>query len=408
MLHISSANILVLTNHAFHNVLPQALRCTERLIHTHLLDLLDREMEFLSLFDHKENLQFFGQHLEFPSLMDTVSTLLCAERTARKYRIDGHTNGNGGNVRSPKRSTSHQRILSEPPIFHNTTTMEGLLNIDDPLEEEGSTSDGWYFGRSSPPPPKSMVTTSNNTVEDSILNHDIHIPKHIGTPPRHRRTFSHGAVDSPPTTTLSPNAMYPSRSAKDSSLFRLIVTLQLCLVRIEEANSVLCRGQAVPMAGEGNTADGEMDLNLIRTCTSSNSFDCDSTSSMGHGLGNKILESPRWRTSRMLTICLGLGLTYYSSSERIKEMTVSERIQLMKSAGKISVGFFMARSIRNRWRILCMNARVSNSAEAIQDWIFSWICLVNENSAGTDKQLFMPEKVSILFSLVCEQTYSSL
>ena len=43
-----------------------------------------------------------------------------------------------------------------------------------------------------------------------------------------------------------------------------------------------------------------------------------------------------------------------------------------------------------------MNAKVSNSAEATQDWIFSWICLVNENSAVTDKQLPMPVKVSKL------------
>ena len=318
--------------------------------------------------------------------MDTVSTLLCAERTARKYRNDG----NDGSSRSPKRSTSHQRLFSEPPIFNNM----GGLNIDDPIEEEGSSSDGWYFGRSSPPPPI-IITGNNNNIEDSILNHDIHIPKSVGTPTRHRRTVSHGAIDSPTSSPLrGQNAMYPSRSAKDSSLFRLIVTLQLCLVRIEEANSVMCRGNAMPPPGQRDRGNSDAtDLSLIRSCTSSNSFDCDSTSSAILGLGDKILDSRRSRTSRMLTVSLGLGLTYYYSGDRIKEMTTSERIQLIKSAGKISAGIFMARSIRKRWRTFCMNARVSNSAEAIQDWIFSWICLVNENSAVTDKQLFMPEKV---------------
>lgn len=29
-----------------------------------------------------------------------------------------------------------------------------------------------------------------------------------------------------------------------------------------------------------------------------------------------------------------------------------------------------------------MNARVANSAEAIEDWIFHWICLVHNNKNG--------------------------
>ena len=73
------------------------------------------------------------------------------------------------------------------------------------------------------------------------------------------------------------NAIYQSRSAKDSTLFRLIVTLQLlCLVMMEEANSVLCWGNAMPPSGQRDRGNSNAtDLSLMRTCTSTYSFDCD-------------------------------------------------------------------------------------------------------------------------------------
>lgn len=334
-------------------------------------------MEFLSLFDHKENLQFFGQHSEFPSLSDTVSTLVCAERAARKYRKDG----DGSPLRSPKRTTSHQRMYSEPAMIFNH---KDKLAIDDPVEDEDGG--GWYFGgRSSPP--------SSFTVEDSILNHDIHVTKPAVSPSRHRRNYSTGNLDSPPR--VNGKAMYPTRSAKDSSLFRLIVTLQLCLVRLEEANSVLCKGKASIPDGQRDRGNSDADLSLIRTCTSSNSFDYDSVSCNTPGLSNKDIETTRWRKSTMLTVTLGMGAIYYSK-DKIKDATTAQRIQMLKSVGKMTVGLVAAKFVRLRWRTMCTNARVSDSAESIQDWIFSWICLVNENSAGADRQMFMPEKVRLL------------
>ena len=318
--------------------------------------------------------------------MDTVATLHCAEKTARKYRKHGDTGGSD----SPKlpRSTSHQRVLSNPvcPTFNL-----GSFDIDDPLEDEESSGGGWYFGRSSPPPPVQL--------DDSLLNHEIFVNKTVSAPStRHRRTVSHGALDSP--IRANENAMFPSRSAKDSSLFRLIVTLQLCLVRIEEANFVLCKGKATSSPHQRDRGDSDADLNLIRTCTSSNSFDCDSVAYNALGLG-KMTEDKRLKRSTILSVSLGLGITYYYFAGRFRDMTTLERILMIKSAGKVSVGLFVARSIRSRWRSLCMNSRVSNSAEAIQDWIFNWICLVNENTAGVDKQLFMPEKVSLHLLCYC-------
>lgn len=373
---------MLTNNHLFAKIhlSTKALRCVERLIHTHLLDLLDREIEFLSLYETNDNqkYQFFGEHKEFPSLMDTVETLRCAEKVARKYKEENH-------AKSPTRTPSHQRMFSEPAIFISS---KDLLTIDDPVEDEDG-ADGWYFGGRSQSPP--AVAS-----DDPILNNVINVTKpSVGS--RHRRTFSTGVVDSPLSSRQSggANSIYPSRSAKDSSLFRLIVTLQLCLVRIEEANSVLCKGKAQP-TNLGRRERLYSDLDLIRTCTSSNSFDCDSTSSAALQNNNKVQDVKSWKMSRFFAISLGLGVTYYSSTgNRVRNMTTSERMQLLKSAGKFTAGLFTIRFVRSWWRQFCLNARVSNSSEAVQDWIFQWICLVNENAgASTDRQLFVPEKVS--------------
>ncbi|KAL3791744.1 hypothetical protein HJC23_007511 [Cyclotella cryptica] len=365
-----------------------ALRCVERLIHTHLLDLLDREMEFLSLFggNDSQKYQFFGEHKEFPSLMDTVETLASVEKAARKYKRD-----HDAVIKSPIRSFSHQRMCSEPARFF---TGDVFLSIDDPVEAEDGT-DGWYFGGQQSQSPPSIQRTS----KDSMLKNGI-ITVKPSDGSRHRRTFSTGAVDSPirARESAAGNSVYPSRSAKDSSLFRLIVTLQLCLVRIDEANAVMCKGQAQSIVGSRDRFNS--DLDLLRTSTGTNSFDSDS-SSPGLTLSDaKSLYSKSW-TKSVFVVALGLGVACYcSTNAKTRTTTTSERVQVLKSGGKVTSGLVAMAFIRRRWRTLCTNARVSDSAEAIRHWIFQWICLVNENSVvNTDHQLFMPEKHNSWYSI---------
>ena len=138
-------------------ILGSALKCVDRLIHTHLLDLLDREMEFLSSINENDVqkrarlYQFFGEHTEFPTLMDTVKTLQCAERVARDYRCDDSREiasvGFDGTasttlMREPTKSSMHRRKPAPQagvPSF----------SIDEPVEEyfgDGYFGGEWYFG----------------------------------------------------------------------------------------------------------------------------------------------------------------------------------------------------------------------------------------------------------------------
>ncbi|KAL7518024.1 hypothetical protein ACHAWX_002890 [Stephanocyclus meneghinianus] len=359
-----------------------ALRCVERLIHTYLLDLLDREMEFLSVFDGdgKQKYQFFGEHKEFPSLMDTVETLASVEKAARKCKKDYDAA-----KKSPIRSSGHHRIYSEPATFF---AGYDLLAIDDPVEDESGT-DSWYFGGKRSQSPSSVQSTSDDLILQ-VTNDGL----------RHRRTFSTGAVDSPIRARESSagNSFYPSRSAKDSSLFRLIVTLQLCLVRIDEANDVMCKRQAQTVVGSRDRLNS--DLDLLRPSIGPKSFDCDFGSSAPTlSCGNLLYAKPWKKSVFAVTIGLGIGF-YYSAGFKARNTTTSERVQVLTSGGKMTTGLVAMTVIRRRWRTFCMNARVSDSAEAIQHWIIQWICLVNGNSErNADRQFFMPEKYDSWYSI---------
>ncbi|KAL9181884.1 hypothetical protein ACHAXT_012227 [Thalassiosira profunda] len=374
--------------------LGDALKCVDRLIHTHLLDLLDREMEFLSSINEndlqkKAQLhQFFGEHTEFPALMDTVKTLRSVERVAREYRLDSRDIATAGFD-----GTAHRRSHSTPP----SVLQAAILSIDDPIEDEHSEVEGWYFGgggrRSPSPPPLQSAGESS-------------------PPGTHRRAMSAAGVagfpafpaasdPSSPMKHSRSNKYCPSKSEKDSSLFRLIVTLQLCLVRIEEANSILCKGKA----------------RATTTCVErlrSGSFNADSTVygrkdsydvldvsvSEDSEASQAPLEPERGQSKRaskalaVTGVVVGGALLVSSQSKRDR----LEQVKLLQNASKIAAGVATASFVRNRWRTLCMNARVANSADALEDWIFGWICLGNNDQSGY-KQHLVPRKSMVWFSV---------
>mmetsp|Transcript_19062 Transcript_19062/g.41528 ORF Transcript_19062/g.41528 Transcript_19062/m.41528 type:complete len:945 (+) Transcript_19062:239-3073(+) len=418
--------------------LADALKCVDRLIHTHLLDLLDREMEYLSSINERDVQkkaqlhQFFGEHTEFPTLMDTVKTLQCAELVARDYR---HRRDDFGDtsVRDSNNDSLHRRIHSKPPVVVHSVAGGGnsspFTSLDDPVEEEHHNSQGgWYCGDNnnirgsrspSPPPPSPPPPSFQQTAGDS--SSPSRSPR--SPPPSiHRRTLTTGRIGSntnipvmltspsSPTKHSRSNAYCPSRSAKDSSLFRLIVTLQLCLVRIEEANSVLCKGTARRAARRCSSTGGgsrSRSKSFLSICSSgvgsygiqmSNSEESESS----HAL--VLDEEPTtgakdgyWKRTQLLamagSIVIG-GSAFFFVTPSSKKPTPHEQFEVLKVATKASAGIVTLSFVRKRWRILCTNARVANSADAIEDWIFHWICLGSNNgdNAGYTKQLLAPKK----------------
>ena len=118
---------------------------------------------------------------------------------------------------------------------------------------------------------------------------------------------------------LSPSSSFQEKSAVDSLLFRLIVVLQLCIVRIQEAKSVLQSKSKLPIVFLSSAA--------ISTLVSSSS-----------------IISPRYKR-----VCNNLG----------KQMGL--------------VGTFVI--LRKGWRRLCLNTRLLNTSLALEDWQQQWVLI---------------------------------
>mmetsp|Transcript_4026 Transcript_4026/g.6123 ORF Transcript_4026/g.6123 Transcript_4026/m.6123 type:complete len:939 (-) Transcript_4026:504-3320(-) len=412
--------------------LSDALKCIDRLIHAHLLDLLDREMEFLSSINESDAQkkaqmnQFFGEHEEFPSLMDTVKTLKLAGAVAREYRGD---DDEGTNINS-RFDGIGEELGGSSSVHRSTYSTPPTLSIDDPIEEENS-SGMWYAGRRSPSPPappgesalsspiissplldgrRCLTPARQSSPSPPPINRIDDLQSYSPSPPptespysspnhsplqaRHRKSLSTGYMEIPrppisQTKRSRSNSFNPSRSAKDSSLFRLIVTLQLCLVRIEEANSVLCDGQARAADRISNHVIGRSrsdsfqtkpSMSDLRYCRSSSSeYETQLLSTLPSRYNQT--KSPSWKTHQLVAMTIGVGgvvLLSRRSSDK------DGQIQVLKTTGKVAAAMTTASFIRKRWRIICMKERVANSADALEDWIFNWICLVNNNKGPAD------------------------
>mmetsp|Transcript_9798 Transcript_9798/g.20592 ORF Transcript_9798/g.20592 Transcript_9798/m.20592 type:complete len:933 (+) Transcript_9798:119-2917(+) len=412
------------------------LKCADRLVHTHLLDLLDREMEFLSTIPDFSNSEeqkhrFFGEHKEFPSLMDTAETVQTAAKLARGYQNKNYEDSAQtfiqskhsafGNVAST--NSFHRRRVSTPPSLNDET----CFSIEDPVEDDEIDAGFWYYGggtdsvaksarltlgatsgRQSPPLSRNQNngTFSNGTapiVGRSALS--IQMPsttiQHEGeknmttshsnkrTSSMHRRNFSTGDICSNRqfSTAYAKSSYFSSRSAKDSSLFRLIVTLQLLWVRMEEANSVLCKEKARYNDFSKRTSFGSS-LKL-ETC-SSGDIESSKRSSSGHGTilrkQVEVLSASGWTWISLFAFAgVGFGISSYLTIQS-RPKNSEDRLQFLKSAGKVTMVALASKLIRKRWRIMCMNARLADSAGTIEDWVFRWICLVHDEKHGLEKK----------------------
>ena len=332
-------------------------------------------MEVLSSVNEHEDLkkaqlnQFFGEHTEFPTLMDTVRTLQCAERVARDYRFADKTCvGFDGTLDSSKSVHMSMYSTSSPAIGCH------LLSIDDPVEDD-NYAQGWYSGRGSPsPPPPSLQSAGDASPHQSYHGQDFSSPKHGRS-----------------------NKYCPSRSSKDSSLFRLIVTLQLCLVRIEEANSVLCNGkaQAATRCANCSRSGSFQSKTSIFGCSNRSDGIHLSTSNDSETSQDMVQSLSSWKKSNMLALAgvTAAGTLMLTLKSR---GACDEQYNILKLAGRAAVGAATASYIRRRWRIFCIDARIADSGAKTEDWILNWICLVNNNGSEVDagyKQLVLPRKV---------------
>mmetsp|Transcript_19278 Transcript_19278/g.43477 ORF Transcript_19278/g.43477 Transcript_19278/m.43477 type:complete len:874 (-) Transcript_19278:1776-4397(-) len=335
-------------------VLADALKCVDRLIHAHVLDLLDREMEYLSSIIENDSskrekiMAFFGEAQDFPTLMNTARTLREAERVANEYR--------------KKESRSAYTASQFEKKSHRSTPI--VFGVDDNIED-GYSVEGWYSGAAR------VHQQSDGDISPIITK-------------EHRRNSTDAMV--PNQTPLSPTkhrgVCISSRSEEDSSLFRLVVTLQLCLVRIEEANAILCKGRAKPTDDSGPPRRFRTD-SITCDIEKAASVDSDASSEVSSAEFDQRTRNKIGYGGLIFAAGLAGGTLVLSSRNRR-----TTQVKLV-SAGRTLSCLAVISFVRKRWRIICMNARIANSAEVAEDWILSWILLVNK-TGSTDK--FIPSR----------------
>ena len=203
----------------------------------------------------------------------------------------------------------------------------------------------------------------------------------------HRRNNTDGML--PNFTQQSPTkhrgVYISSRSEEDSSLFRLVVTLQLCLVRIEEANVILCKGRAKPTDNNSGPPRRFRADSITCDIEKTVSVDSDASTEVSSAeFDQRVRNGPGYGGIVFAAGLVG-GTLLLSSRNR-----PTTQVKLV-SAGRTFGCLAVITLVRKRWRILCMNARIANSAEVAEDWILSWILLVNK-TAGSSSDKFIPSR----------------
>ena len=368
-------------------------------MHTHLLDLLDREVDLLSAVaarapERQAALRrCFGEHAAAaPSLAATLRHLRLAKELRREelrsqggdaggrargdrprsrsmdapLEGDGSARARRGDGRTPLAAPLSSSPPS-PPRFRGAIhgspeqyrrhasaaplpaplPYRRCRSMGDPIED--GSARGWHVGGRYPP----AAPLSSSLLRPPSPPQRCR-PKH-GSPEQYGRHVVAATLPALPyqSSPTRQRRNSSTRSDRDSSLFRLIVTLQLCLVRLEEAHAILCEGSP-------------------RT--------------------NRRRETLK-RSSMVLLVTLGIGGACFASSKYRTEVDYG---RLLRVSGKATTAAAVTSFVRRRCRLLFMQARLAHSADAVEDWIFNWICLVNDNGPGNagvqDGRLFTSRK----------------
>ncbi len=182
-------------------------------------------------------------------------------------------------------------------------------------------------------------------------------------------------------TAVKTNSSLKEKSALDSILFRLIVALQLCLVRIEEAHYLLCCGyyhNRETSKGHDKNDHDENKNNDNDRCIKAETLDAQD---IGNHL--KKMQRRKGHTRWMkvgTTMVITCTSTYLLTRDKVKwnmdtlanKESLSSILKTGTKALTLTSSFFL---VRRGWRMITMNARLVNTIFAIEDLQHQWMLL---------------------------------
>lgn len=164
--------------------------------------------------------------------------------------------------------------------------------------------------------------------------------------PRHQGLSKLSSKHAKTGTTL------PSRSVTDTLLFRLIVALQLCLVRIDDAHFVITGFR------RGSGDDSNVAASLRRQ------------------------RKRKWFVH--IGFCGGvLGITAFLLQRDRKRGNSAEIKEQLKSLAKVGTSTFLVIQLANQWQSGWMASKLVKSTTEIEDWQQQWLLV--EYAGSTTK-----------------------
>lgn len=149
-----------------------------------------------------------------------------------------------------------------------------------------------------------------------------------------------------------------ARSPEDSLLFSLIVHLQLCMIRIEEADMVLCGWErALRRSDQDDVTSEEIQE--------------------AHSLS--------WRRPSVIVLGLvtGLGAGLVLTREPKSKDDYDQERRLLATTAKVTGAVIAASYVRRGWRILGINARITHTTTALEDWQHQWVLVQSIGNSPT-------------------------
>jgi len=323
------------------------LHATERLLHFHLLALVESYERRSSLQNNlvaREKQQEKGGGGGAETLMDTVARLeaLTEMRQNRhqqrtKKRLQEQQVVQKQRQR-PQQQPQQQQGAAGPVMAgrhgrygrHHQTSERFRLDVNShfPNDIAGVSANGSL--------PGAVASTNSQYAGDSSSSYSAATP----------RGQAGGSFNA------------QARSPEDSLLFSLIVHLQLCMIRIEEADMVLCGWErALRRSGQDDVTSEEIQE--------------------AHSLS--------WRRPSVIVLGLVTGLgagLVLTRDPRSKDDYDQER-RLLATTAKVTGAVVAASYVRRGWRILGINARITHTTTALEDWQHQWVLVQSIGNSPT-------------------------
>lgn len=173
------------------------------------------------------------------------------------------------------------------------------------------------------------------------------------------------------------------RSPEDSLLFTLIVHLQLCMVRIEEADIVLCGWENAKRRSD--QALSETLHGSKKKCPAKTGSDVANEDDTTNEAVQLAQSSWRRPNAVVLGLIAGLGAgVIVSRREKAQSKDdYDQQRRILATVAKVTGGIVAASYVRRGWRVLGINARLTHTTTALEDWQHQWVLVQSIGNSPT-------------------------